>query len=128
MVQAASIQAMQAMQAAPSPPIGLTEHEAAALLVSVLVVAGITVVQAHRTERVLASLKALASPRSRVVRGGQVKHIASEGLVVGDHLLIASGSMPRANVLLAAGVATLARTKASRSPATRTPRAAIAKV
>jgi P-type Ca2+ transporter type 2C len=65
--------------------------DAATLLVSVLVVAGITVVQAYRTERVLASLKALASPRSRVVRGGQVKHIASEGLVVGDHLLIAEG-------------------------------------
>ncbi len=65
--------------------------DAAALLLSVLVVAGITVAQEYRTERVLASLKALSSPRARVMRSGQVKHIPSEDLVVDDCLLIAEG-------------------------------------
>lgn len=65
--------------------------DALVLLVSVVVVAAISLAQEVRTERVLASLKELSSPRSRVVRGGRVQRIASQELVVGDRLLVGEG-------------------------------------
>ena len=65
--------------------------DALMLLGSVLVVALIAIYQDFRTERVLETLKELASPRSRVRRGGRVLHIASHGLVRGDVLLVAEG-------------------------------------
>ena len=65
--------------------------DALVLLVSVVAVGAISLVQEYRTERVLASLKDLSSPRSRVVRSGRVLRIASQDLVVGDRLLIAEG-------------------------------------
>ena len=65
--------------------------DALTLLGSVLVVALIAIYQDLRTERVLATLKELASPRSRVRREGRVLHIASHGLVRGDVLLVAEG-------------------------------------
>ncbi len=65
--------------------------DALTLLGSVLVVALIAIYQDLRTERVLATLKELASPRSRVRREGRVLHVASHGLVRGDVLLVAEG-------------------------------------
>jgi P-type Ca2+ transporter type 2C len=65
--------------------------DAATLLASVVVVAAITVYQDLRTERVLQTLKDLASPRSRVRRDGQVLALASTALVRGDLLLVAEG-------------------------------------
>lgn len=65
--------------------------DALVLLVSVAAVAAISLVQEVRTERVLESLKELSSPRSRVVRGGRVRRIASQELVVGDRLLVGEG-------------------------------------
>ncbi|MDE2094057.1 MAG: HAD-IC family P-type ATPase [Burkholderiales bacterium] len=65
--------------------------DALVLLVSVAVVATISIVQEHRTERVLESRKELSSPRSRVLRAGRVLRIASQDLVRGDRLLIHEG-------------------------------------
>jgi Ca2+-transporting ATPase len=65
--------------------------DAASLLVSLVFVLGITVFQEYRTERVLKTLKAMASPRSRVVRDGQTQLVASVELVRGDRLLVAEG-------------------------------------
>jgi len=65
--------------------------DAIGLLVSVLLVAAISIYQQQRTERVLESLRDLASPRSRVVRSGRVKRIPSAELVRGDMLLVAEG-------------------------------------
>ena len=65
--------------------------DALMLLGSVLVVALIAIYQELRTERVLETLKELASPRSRVRREGRVLHIASHGLVRGDVLVVAEG-------------------------------------
>ena len=65
--------------------------DALVLLVSVVAVGAISLVQEYRTERVLASLKDLSSPRARVVRSGRVLRIASQDLVVGDRLLVAEG-------------------------------------
>ena len=52
--------------------------DAAALLVSVVVVGFISLVQEYRAERALEALKELSSPRTRVVRGGRVLRIASQ--------------------------------------------------
>ena len=65
--------------------------DAAVLLVSVVAVGAISLVQEYRTERVLDSLKALSSPRARVVRDGQVLRVPSQDLVVGDRLLVSEG-------------------------------------
>jgi Ca2+-transporting ATPase len=65
--------------------------DALSLLVSVGLVAAISVYQELRTERVLEALKDLASPRSRVLRGGVVRHVSSQELVRGDRLLVAEG-------------------------------------
>jgi Ca2+-transporting ATPase len=68
-----------------------TATDAIGLLVSILLIAAISVYQQQRTERVLESLRELSSPRSRVVRGGRVQRIASQDLVRGDLLLLAEG-------------------------------------
>ena len=62
--------------------------DAAALSVSVVAVAGLSVFQELRTQRVLEALRALASPRSLVVRDGEFRRISSRELVVseGDRL------------------------------------------
>ncbi|HEY6134362.1 MAG TPA: HAD-IC family P-type ATPase [Rubrivivax sp.] len=65
--------------------------DAAVLLVSVAAVAAISLVQEYRSERVLDSLKELSSPRSRVVRDGQVVLVPSQALVKGDRLLVSEG-------------------------------------
>ncbi|HEY2929008.1 HAD-IC family P-type ATPase, partial [Piscinibacter sp.] len=65
--------------------------DGAVLSFSIVVVAGISVYQELRTQRVLESLRALASPRSTVVRDGVVKRISSHELVVGDRLIVHEG-------------------------------------
>ena len=59
--------------------------------VSIVAVAFISVYQELRTQRVLEALRDLASPRSTVVRGSVVRRIASQELVVGDHLIVQEG-------------------------------------
>jgi P-type Ca2+ transporter type 2C len=65
--------------------------DATILLLSVLMVAVISIYQQQRTEHVLAALKELASPRCRVWRDGRLQRIASQDLVQGDCLLLAEG-------------------------------------
>lgn len=74
--------------------------DAAVLLLSVAAVGGISLVQEYRTERVLASLKELSSPRARVVRSGHVVHVPSQELVTGDRLLVAEGDRLACDALL----------------------------
>lgn len=62
-----------------------------ALGASIAVVLAISVYQELRTQRVLEALRDLASPRSTVIRGGAVRRIASQELVVGDRLLVEEG-------------------------------------
>ena len=61
------------------------------LLVSLLGVATISVYQDLRSQRVLEALRALASPRSTVVRGGVLRRIASTEIVEGDRLVVQEG-------------------------------------
>ncbi|MCR5882007.1 cation-translocating P-type ATPase [Rhizobacter sp. J219] len=65
--------------------------DALALAVSICAVIGISAYQELRTQRVLEALRDLASPRSTVVRGGVVRRISSQEIVVGDRLLVEEG-------------------------------------
>jgi Ca2+-transporting ATPase len=70
----------------------LGELEDALLLAPfVLLVVGITVFQARRTENALAALKTLSSPRARVLRDGIVATLSARELVVDDVVLIEAG-------------------------------------
>jgi Ca2+-transporting ATPase len=65
--------------------------DAVVLSLSIAAVAGLSVFQELRTQRVLEALRALASPRSTVVRDGVVRRISSRELVVGDRLVVSEG-------------------------------------
>ena len=65
--------------------------DAAALGVSICAVIAISAFQELRTQRVLEALHDLASPRSSVLRGGVVRRISSQEIVVGDRLLVEEG-------------------------------------
>ena len=77
--------------------------EALLLLGFVLVVIAITVVQTRRTERVLAALRDLSSPRALVIRDGLQQRIAGREVVRGDLLVLTEGDrVPADAVVLAA--------------------------
>lgn len=61
------------------------------LSLSILAVAGISIYQEVRTQRVMEALRDLASPRSTVVRDGVVQRISSHELVEGDRLIVHEG-------------------------------------
>ncbi|MFD1470727.1 cation-translocating P-type ATPase [Hymenobacter caeli] len=65
--------------------------EAVALGAALLVVAGISVYQALRSDAALGALRALTQPRARVRRNGALATVPVEDLVVGDAVLVAEG-------------------------------------
>jgi len=75
-------------------------REAIVLLLSVFVVIGISLYQNRRTERALAALRDLASPRALVVRGGRRLRIAGREVVRGDILLLSEGDRVPADATL----------------------------
>lgn len=78
--------------------------DALALMVAVVLMFGITVMQEHRTERVLARLRDLTSPRALVVRDGERRRIPGREVVRGDLLLVAEGDRVAADAaVLVAG-------------------------
>ncbi len=66
-------------------------REALALLLAVLVVIAITLVQERKTERALAALRDLASPRALVIRDGERRRIPGRDVVRGDVLVLSEG-------------------------------------
>ncbi|HZP41682.1 MAG TPA: cation-translocating P-type ATPase [Candidatus Binatia bacterium] len=66
-------------------------REAAVLLASVGVVAGITLYQHQRTERALDALRDLSSPRALVLRDGVERRIAGRDVVRGDLVVLSEG-------------------------------------
>ena len=74
--------------------------EAILLLAFASLSVGITIVQESRSERVLESLRNLASPRACVIRDGQRTHIAGREVVVGDLLVVAEGDRVAADATL----------------------------
>jgi P-type Ca2+ transporter type 2C len=79
-------------------------REAIALLASIVVVVGISLVQSQKTERALDALREFASPRALVVRGGVEKRIAGRDVVEGDLVRLAEGDrVPADGVVLESG-------------------------
>ena len=75
-------------------------REAMVLLSSVFVVIGISLYQNHQTERALAALRELASPRALVLRGGVRRRIPGREVVRGDVLLLSEGDRVPADATL----------------------------
>ncbi len=65
--------------------------DSVALGLSVIGVGAISIYQELRTQRVLEALRDLSSPRSTVVRDGQIRRIPSQELVPGDRLVVQEG-------------------------------------
>lgn len=61
------------------------------LLGFVFIIMGVTVLQEQRSDRALAALRDLSSPRAQVVRDGVLQRIAGREVVPGDLLLLAEG-------------------------------------
>jgi Ca2+-transporting ATPase len=80
-------------------------HEALTLLASVVLVVAITVVQEGRTERALAALRDLSSPRAQVLRDGVARTVPARDLVRGDIVRVAEGDRVPADALFRAGTA-----------------------
>lgn len=79
----------------------LTEPlDGAILMSSVLVVIGISLYQAHKTEGALAALRDLSAPRALVVRDGTQRRIPGREVVRGDVLLLAEGDRVAADAHL----------------------------
>lgn len=75
-------------------------HEALVLLSFVVLIAGITLFQEQKTERTLAALHELASPRARVIRDGKERLIAGRDVVRGDIVLLREGDRVPADAVL----------------------------
>ncbi|WP_310394197.1 cation-translocating P-type ATPase [Hymenobacter sp.] len=67
-------------------------EEAITLIVALLLVAGISVYQAVRSDRALGALRELTQPQAQVRRNGVLAAVPVEDLVVGDAVLVAEGS------------------------------------
>lgn len=75
--------------------------EALVLLASVFVIIGISLYQSQRTEKALAALRDLSSPRALVRRDGRDTRIAGRDVVPGDLVVLAEGDrVPADGVLL----------------------------
>jgi P-type Ca2+ transporter type 2C len=68
------------------------KREALILAASIVIVIAITAVQQRRTERALAALKDLSSPRTIVIRDGIEQRIAGREVVPGDVLVLREGA------------------------------------
>ena len=66
-------------------------HEGLMLMGFVLIIMTVTIVQERRTERVLETLRDLASPRALVVRDGREQRIPGTDVVRGDLLILSEG-------------------------------------
>ncbi len=77
--------------------------EALMLLGAVVATAMISIVQEKRTDKVLASLRDLASPLALVIRDGQQKRIAGSKVVCGDVIVLAEGDRIPADAQILSG-------------------------
>src|SRR3954468_1838602 len=66
-------------------------REALILIASVIIIIAITVLQERRTEKALARLKDLSSPRALVIRDAVEQRIAGRDVVVQDLIILREG-------------------------------------
>ena len=74
--------------------------DGAMLMAFVVVVIAISIYQEHKTERALAALRDLSSPRALVVRDGTQVRIAGRDVVRGDVMLLAEGDRVPADAVV----------------------------
>ena len=79
-------------------------EQACILLGFVAVITGMTVYQEGKTERALAALRDLTSPRARVVRDGRDMRIPGREVVRQDTIIIAEGDRVPADAVLTAAI------------------------
>ncbi|MFH1061015.1 MAG: cation-translocating P-type ATPase [Pseudomonadota bacterium] len=77
-------------------------QEALLLLSFVLLVLGLTLFQERRSEKALAALRQLASPRALVIRGGASRRIPGREVVRGDLIVLSEGDRVPADALVLA--------------------------
>jgi Ca2+-transporting ATPase len=82
--------------------------DAAVLVLFATLSVSISVVQESRSERVLESLRDLASPRALVLRDGKRIRIAARELVPGDVIILGEGDRVPADAMLLSGAGLLA--------------------
>ena len=75
-------------------------QDAYILLGSVVIIMGMSLVQAHKSERALEALRDLSSPRALVLRDGQQQHIPGSDVVRGDVIFLAEGDRVPADAVL----------------------------
>ncbi|MHB9132607.1 MAG: cation-translocating P-type ATPase [Armatimonadota bacterium] len=78
-------------------------NEALVLLAFVLLVMGITFFQERKTERALAALRELSSPRALVIRDGKALRIPGREVVRGDIMLLREGDRVPADGVVISG-------------------------
>jgi Ca2+-transporting ATPase len=75
-------------------------REALVLLLSVVVVVGITIYQTRKTERALEALRDLSSPRALVIRDGHARRVAGRDVARGDIMVLQEGDRVAADAHL----------------------------
>lgn len=78
-------------------------RESLVLLAAVFVIAGITFHQERKTERALAALRRLSSPRALVLRDGELRRVPGSEVVREDMALISEGDRVPADGVLISG-------------------------
>jgi P-type Ca2+ transporter type 2C len=74
--------------------------EAIALLISVTFVIGIALFQVRRTDKALAALRVLSTPRAAVYRDGELRQVPSQDLVLDDLVLLKEGDRVPADCVI----------------------------
>jgi len=74
--------------------------DGALLMAFVVVVIAISIYQEHKTEKALAALRDLSSPRALVIRDGTQQRIAGRDVVRGDRLMVAEGDRVPADAVV----------------------------
>lgn len=70
------------------------------MLVSIFIVAGISLFQEYRSKNAVQALKKLSAAHAKVLRDGQVIQVATEDIVVNDSLLLEEGEVVAADGLI----------------------------
>lgn len=70
------------------------------MVISVLIVSGISFFQEYRSRNAVMALKKLSDSRAKLIRNGTLLQVPTEEVVVGDVLLIEEGEVPAADGLI----------------------------
>ena len=78
--------------------------DAVFLLLSVLVIIGITLAQERKTQRALEALRDLSAPQAHVIRDGRERRVASADVVMDDVLVLREGDRIAADAVMLDGM------------------------